>query len=155
MRWNTTLYAFFNYKFNQNNWCWIFFFFFYYRKKCLVFIYTAVKEFYMWLSVFQTDVVGHCEVDYKVAGVARKSLLLKKTRNIPSCTTRSSTTSFIKGVEYDFVGVSKKHNGRSSWPYVHVDCCWSTKIRRSSAQKYADMGGFDLEIITPIKGEWQ
>ncbi|KAK8390621.1 hypothetical protein O3P69_010366 [Scylla paramamosain] len=52
----------------------------------------------------ETDVVGHCKVDYQVAGVAGKGLVLKKTRDIPSCTTRSSTTSFIKGVEYDFVG---------------------------------------------------
>ncbi|MPC58775.1 Vitellogenin [Portunus trituberculatus] len=58
------------------------------------------------VCLLKTDVVGHCEVDYEVAGVAGKGLLLKKTRNIPSCTTRSSTTSFIKGVEYDFVGVS-------------------------------------------------
>lgn len=69
-------------------------------------IWSIRGKMYDILTIFQTDVVGHCKVDYQVAGVAGKGLLLKKTRDIPSCTTRSSTTSFIKGVEYDFVGVS-------------------------------------------------
>lgn len=62
------------------------------------------------MRVLQTDVVGHCKVDYKLEGAEGKNLVLKKTRDIPSCTSRSSTTSFIKGVEYDFVGVSSGSN---------------------------------------------
>ncbi|KAK3881181.1 hypothetical protein Pcinc_014366 [Petrolisthes cinctipes] len=52
----------------------------------------------------ETDVVGDCEIDYQVKGVSGKNLLIQRTRDLPTCTTRSSTTSFIQGVPYDFVG---------------------------------------------------
>ncbi|KAG7155845.1 Apolipophorins-like 6 [Homarus americanus] len=52
----------------------------------------------------ETDVVGECEVNYQVQGNAGTRLLIQKTRNIPTCTSRSSTTSIIQGVPYAFVG---------------------------------------------------
>lgn len=89
----------------------------------------------------QTDVVGHCKVDYQVEGVAGKSLLLKKTRDIPSCTARSSTTSFIKGVEYDFVGV------RTSLDIelLHADLVTSSAFPTSlSLSPHSDFGTLSL-----------
>ncbi|XP_069195444.1 LOW QUALITY PROTEIN: uncharacterized protein [Procambarus clarkii] len=52
----------------------------------------------------ERDVVGECQVDYVVQGAAGTSLLIHKKRHIPSCTARSSTTSFVQGVPYAFAG---------------------------------------------------
>ncbi|XP_071518164.1 uncharacterized protein [Panulirus ornatus] len=59
-------------------------------------------------STTETDVVGTCQVDYVVTGAVGTRLLIQKTRNIPSCTSRSSTTSAVQGIPYAFIG--GRHN---------------------------------------------
>ncbi|KAK8724160.1 hypothetical protein OTU49_011244, partial [Cherax quadricarinatus] len=52
----------------------------------------------------ERDIVGECQVDYEVLGASGTTLVIQKTRHIPSCISRSSSTSFVQGVPYAFVG---------------------------------------------------
>ncbi|XP_068244762.1 uncharacterized protein [Palaemon carinicauda] len=52
----------------------------------------------------EKDVVGECNIKYEAVEAVGTRLIIRKTRDIPSCIHRSAVTSFIKGVEYDFVG---------------------------------------------------
>lgn len=50
----------------------------------------------------ETDVAGTCQVSYMMMGAKGTGLLLRKVKDIKTCTHRYKTNSFLQTVPYEF-----------------------------------------------------
>jgi hypothetical protein len=63
----------------------------------------------------ETDISGICDVKYRLTGAKETSLLIQKTKDIPSCRNRHKTHSILQATPYDFrevifIEICKKMN---------------------------------------------
>lgn len=62
----------------------------------------SMKRFDIDAKSHETDISGSCDVTYTVTGVQGTNLLVQKKKELPTCTNRYKTNSFLQTVPYDF-----------------------------------------------------
>lgn len=73
-----------------------------FKKGILSAMQNSMRRFDIDFTGTETDVTGSCDVSYTLRGASATSLLLRKTKDIQSCTNRYKTNSFLQTVPYDF-----------------------------------------------------
>lgn len=73
-----------------------------FKKGILSALQNTMDRFDIDFNGTETDVTGRCNVAYTLRGASGTSLLLRKSKDIQSCTNRYKTNSFIQTVPYDF-----------------------------------------------------
>lgn len=73
-----------------------------FKKGILSAVQNSMDRFDIDYNSKELDVTGKCDVSYTLVNAIGTSLILRKTKDIKSCTNRYKTNSFLQTVPYDF-----------------------------------------------------
>lgn len=62
----------------------------------------SMKRFDIDAKSHEIDISGSCDISYAVTGIQGTNLLVQKKKELPTCTNRYKTNSFLQTVPYDF-----------------------------------------------------